>query len=324
MAQVTALLLVPLLTLLLSVSGVISTTFTIINSCDHTVWPGILSNAGVPPISTTGFALQKGESKIITAPTSWGGRLWGRTLCSLDSTGNFTCLTGDCGSGKLECSGFGKPPATLAEFTLDGGEGLDFFDVSLVDGYNLPMLVVPKGGTGQNCTTIGCVTDLNDSCPSELKVTSSGTEGTSVGCKSACEAFGQPQYCCSGAYATPDVCKPSTYSQRFKSACPQAYSYAYDDRTSTFTCASADYTITFCPTPNTSKKASQGQITASTPKTTTTETPSVNSAMIYEGALGESNASPHTRGQVSGSHAIVAALSIALAIWRSWHCRALF
>jgi hypothetical protein len=138
----------------------------------------------------------------------------------------------------------------LAEFTLNGAGGFDFFDISLVDGYNLPMMVVPQGGTGQNCTTVGCVTDLNDSCPSELQVTSADADGN-VACKSACEAFGQPQYCCSGAYGSPNTCKPSTYSQIFKKGCPQAYSYAYDDKTSTFTCASADYTISFCPTPQT-------------------------------------------------------------------------
>jgi len=38
---------------------------TITNSCGYTVWPGILSNAGAPPPSTTGFAL---------AP-SWSGRI---------------------------------------------------------------------------------------------------------------------------------------------------------------------------------------------------------------------------------------------------------
>lgn len=33
----------------------------------------------------------------------------------------------------------------------------------------------------------------------------------------------------------------------FKSACPRAYSYSYDEGTRTFTCASADYVINFCP-----------------------------------------------------------------------------
>ncbi|KAF8023565.1 hypothetical protein BT93_F0928 [Corymbia citriodora subsp. variegata] len=247
-------LLVTLLSYVVSpqlVPGVYSTTFTFVNKCDYTVWPGILSNAGVQPLSPTGFALDSGASKSLDAPASWGGRFWGRTHCSQDSSGKFSCLTGDCGSGQLECSGSGAaPPATLAEFTLDGAGGMDFFDVSLVDGYNLPMLVAPQGGSGQNCTATGCVVDLNRACPTELKVTSSDGSG-GVACKSACEAFQQPQYCCSGAYSTPQTCKPSSYSELFKSACPKAYSYAYDDSTCTFTCAGADYVITFCPSPNT-------------------------------------------------------------------------
>lgn len=227
-----------------------STTFSIVNKCSYTVWPGILTGAGTTPLSNTGFVLQPGESNTLPMPPNWSGRLWGRTLCTQDSTGKFSCATGDCGSSTLECAGGGAaPPATLAEFTLNGAGGLDFYDVSLVDGYNLPMTVEPQGGTGGgNCTSTGCVVDLNAACPTELKVMGGG-EG--VACKSACEAFGDPQYCCSGAYATPDTCKPSSYSQFFKSACPRAYSYAYDDGTSTFTCASADYTITFCPIPST-------------------------------------------------------------------------
>ncbi|XP_059442202.1 thaumatin-like protein 1, partial [Corylus avellana] len=259
MAQLTALL-VSLLTLVLSISGVISTNFTIINKCEYTVWPGILSDPYVPAMSTTGFALQNGESMTITAPNSWAGRFWGRTNCSQDSTGKFSCVTGDCGSGKIECSGNGSAmPATLAEFTLDGAGGFDFFDVSLVDGYNLPMKVVPQGGTGQNCSSAGCVADLNDLCPPELKVTSADADGN-VACSSACMAFNQAKYCCTGAYISPSTCKPSIYSQIFKSACPQAYSYAYDDKTSTFSCASANYTISFCATlHNTSDTISPGQ-----------------------------------------------------------------
>ncbi|KAL0358816.1 UNVERIFIED_CONTAM: Pathogenesis-related thaumatin-like protein 3.5 [Sesamum angustifolium] len=33
----------------------------------------------------------------------------------------------------------------------------------------------------------------------------------------------------------------------FKRACPRAYSYAYDDGTSTFTCKASEYAIMFCP-----------------------------------------------------------------------------
>nr|GLL19154.1 thaumatin-like protein 1b [Ipomoea trifida] len=256
----------PLLSLcsVLLFSGVFSATFTIVNQCSYIVWPGILSGAGTAQISPTGFSLDPGQSVPVSVPAAWSGRLWGRTQCSQDSvTGKFACVTGDCGSGTVECSGGGAaPPATLAEFTLNGAGGLDFYDVSLVDGYNLPMLVAPQGGTGAgNCTTTGCMSDLNGGCPAELKMMSGGAAvagGECVACRSACEAFGDPKYCCSGEYATPDTCKPSSYSQYFKAACPRAYSYAYDDGTSTFTCAAADYVITFCPFPSTSQKSSGG------------------------------------------------------------------
>ncbi|KAF8011769.1 hypothetical protein BT93_I0033 [Corymbia citriodora subsp. variegata] len=238
----------------LAFSGVVdSATFTILNKCAYTVWPGILSGAGTAQLPTTGFALQPGQSNAISVPASWSGRLWGRTLCALNATeGRFVCATGDCGSPTVECSGAGAvPPATLAEFTLDGAGGLDFYDVSLVDGYNLPMWVVQRGGKGGNCTATGCAADLNAGCPRELQVDVDGGGGGSVACKSACDAFGDPKYCCSGAYSSPATCKPSGYSEFFKKACPTAYSYAFDDGTSTFTCPSADYVITFCPSPST-------------------------------------------------------------------------
>lgn len=215
-------------------------TFTFVNRCDYTVWPGILANAGSPPLQSTGFELPKDTSRTFQASTGWSGRFWARTGCTFDGSGSGSCLTGDCGSGQVECNGAGAaPPATLAEFTLGTG-GQDFYDVSLVDGYNLPMIVEGTGGSGL-CATTGCTSDLNQQCPAELRA----SEGSA--CKSACEAFGSPEYCCSGAYGSPATCRPSIYSEMFKAACPRSYSYAYDDATSTFTCTGADYTVTFCP-----------------------------------------------------------------------------
>ncbi|KAL6993429.1 Thaumatin-like protein 1, partial [Sarracenia purpurea var. burkii] len=217
------------------VSGV---TFTFVNKCDFTLWPGIL---GTPRLDSTGFVLAKGSSRSFQAPTGWSGRFWARTGCNFDDSGNGSCATADCGSGQVECNGAGAtPPATLAEFTLGSGTQ-DFYDVSLVDGYNLPMIVEVSGGTG-SCASTGCAVDLNRRCPTELRF------GDGDACKSACEAFGSPEYCCSGEYNSPASCAPSVYSEMFKSACPSSYSYAYDDATSTFTCTAADYTVTFCPT----------------------------------------------------------------------------
>lgn len=242
--------------LFVSLSEVEAISFKITNRCRNTIWPGFLSGATSPPLPTTGFRLSRGKSKSVTIPPSWSGRLWARTLCSQDPTSrSFSCLTADCGSGKVECSGSGaKPPATLAEFTLNGTGGLDFYDVSLVDGYNLPMLILPKKIVLGGCGATGCLVDLNGACPRDLKLLARGRRG-GVACRSACEAFGDPRYCCSDAYSTPDTCQPSVYSLFFKHACPRAYSYAYDDKTSTYTCATgADYVIIFCPPPYTSEK----------------------------------------------------------------------
>ncbi|XP_057469143.1 thaumatin-like protein 1 [Actinidia eriantha] len=219
--------------------GVSGTTFTFVNRCDYTVWPGIL---GSPTMDTTGFELTKGKSRSMQAPTGWSGRFWARTGCNFDGSGHGSCSTGDCGSGQIECAGAGAtPPATLAEFTLGSSQTLDFYDVSLVDGYNLPMIVEAIGGGSGMCASTGCVADLNRQCPAELRA------ADGAACRSACEAFGTPEYCCKGEYNSPSACAPSVYSQLFKSACPRSYSYAYDDATSTFTCTGADYTVTFCP-----------------------------------------------------------------------------
>nr|GMD07043.1 thaumatin-like protein 1B [Ipomoea batatas]GMD08618.1 thaumatin-like protein 1B [Ipomoea batatas]GMD09805.1 thaumatin-like protein 1B [Ipomoea batatas] len=276
------LLAVACLSLLLSTSSLFSevqsTTFKIVNKCRQTVWPGILTGANRAILYPTGFKLNSGKSKTLSVPRSWSGRVWGRTLCSNDSSGKFSCVTGDCGSGKVQCAGSGAiPPATLAEFTLNGDQGLDFYDVSLVDGYNLPMLIVAKGGKRGGCASTGCLVDLNAACPSDLRVArGNGSDSEGVACKSACLAFNQPIYCCSDEYATPDTCHPSTYSLFFKHACPRSYSYAYDDHTSTFTCDGADYLIMFCPPPYTSQKVLSARKQAA-------DLPLVNETMLYLG-----------------------------------------
>ncbi|XP_028795768.1 thaumatin-like protein 1 [Neltuma alba] len=226
-------------------------TFTITNNCSTTIWPATLSGSGSAELSPTGFRLESGGSVKLTSGPKWSGRIWGRTGCKFDGKGNGKCETGDCG-GKLECEGSGAaPPASLFEITLGGGTDQDFYDVSLVDGYNLPMLAVPAGVYGASaCNSTGCISNINTGCPKELQVTSgNGKQGSGgvVGCRSACEAFGSDQYCCSGQYANPTTCHPSHYSTIFKKACPRAYSYAYDDTTSTFTCRAYGYHIIFCP-----------------------------------------------------------------------------
>ncbi|KAI0522209.1 thaumatin family protein [Xylaria bambusicola] len=111
------------------------------NNCPEVLWPGIASQAGDAPESH-GFELGPGKSKHLTVGPTWAGRVWGRTNCTVgDDTA--TCQTGDC-LGKLDCVFGGTAPATLAEFNLAGGITGDqtFYDISLVDGYNLPLGIV--------------------------------------------------------------------------------------------------------------------------------------------------------------------------------------
>ncbi|MBA0624102.1 hypothetical protein Godav_009502 [Gossypium davidsonii] len=169
----------------------------------------------------------------------------GSNRLHIDNSGSGKCVTGDCG-GVLKCTGGGAPPVSLVEFTIAGGGSgdKDFYDVSLVDGYNVALGVRATGGSG-DCQYAGCVSDLNSNCPPELQVIDSGSV---VACKSACAAFNSPEFCCTGDHATPQTCSPTQYSVMFKNACPTAYSYAYDDASSTRTCSGSDYLITFCPT----------------------------------------------------------------------------
>ncbi|KAL8128174.1 pathogenesis-related thaumatin-like protein 3.5 [Apium graveolens] len=226
-------------------NSVRSTTFTLQNSCSYTVWPGTLSGNGAAVLGEGGFSLAPGASISFPAPPGWSGRFWGRTGCTSTLEGTLNCLTGNCPGG-LKCTGGGTPPVTLVEFTLSspGEMNKDFYDVSLVDGYNVGMGVKPVAGSG-DCQYAGCVTDLNTNCPPELSVVNGGVV---VACKSACEAFNAQEFCCTGDHATPETCTATQYSAMFKSACPTAYSYAYDDLSSTCTCSGTDYLITFCPT----------------------------------------------------------------------------
>ncbi|KAJ6722540.1 PATHOGENESIS-RELATED PROTEIN 5 [Salix koriyanagi] len=203
------------LSLLLIVIGNVgnATVFTLQNQCSYTLWPGTLSGNGAATLGDGGFTLVPGASVQFQAPPGWSGRFWARTGCTFDESGSGKCITGDCG-GTLNCVGGGAPPSVKA-----------------------------LGGYG-DCQYAGCVTDLNSNCPAELRVLDSGS---TVACKSACAAFNAPEFCCTADHATPQTCSPTQYSVMFKNACPTAYSYAYDDASSTCTCTGADYLITFCP-----------------------------------------------------------------------------
>ncbi|CAN7020954.1 unnamed protein product [Brassica oleracea var. botrytis] len=233
----------------LSVS-VTSRSFTIENKCDFTIWPATYNYQG--SVDTPGFILEKGEKRTINTTSSWKGYLWGRTLCSRDSSaGYFSCITGDCDSGTIECSKEAVPPATLAEFNLVSDGGNDYYDVSVINGYNLPVLVTPENGL---CKSIGCDIDIKKTCPTELWMPDIRSNDP-YACRTSCQKNQTRELCCVGHYQEvgipPQECKRTIYSETFNRTCPGAYSYAYDSNSSTFTCPySSNFVIQFCPGPN--------------------------------------------------------------------------
>ena len=80
------------------------------------------------------------------------GRFWARTGCSFNG-GSGSCQTGDC-AGQLSCSLSGKPPATLAEYSLGGAQ--DFYDISIIDGFNVGMAFSCSTGAALLCADANC------------------------------------------------------------------------------------------------------------------------------------------------------------------------
>ncbi|KAJ3546293.1 hypothetical protein NMY22_g2115 [Coprinellus aureogranulatus] len=233
-------------------------TFTVYNNCPFTIWPAIFTDLNVGsavPDHPNGWEAPTFSNVSFVVPNTWrAGRIWGRRNCDFNKPGSQSCLTGSCNGGLFcdKVSGTGAPPVTLAEFTFDGTN--DHYDVSLVDGYNLPMRISPTAG----CPVAECAKDLGPDCPAPLKGPFDSS-GFPVGCRSACTANidGNPadsRNCCSGRHNNPATCPSSgvAFYDYFKSNCPKTYAYAYDESsgTSLFHCPAgiqANYTITFCP-----------------------------------------------------------------------------
>ncbi|KAI3804317.1 hypothetical protein L1987_25766 [Smallanthus sonchifolius] len=200
--------------------------FNVINQCPYTVWAAVSTGGG--------RRLERGQSwQVNVAPGTPKARIWGRTGCSFDANGRGKCATGDC-NGMLECRGYGVAPNTLAEFALNQYANLDYVDISLVDGFNIPMEFSPVGAS---CKTMRCAANLNSQCPQPLR-----TQG---GCNNPCTVFNIVKYCCTSVRGS---CGPTEYSKYFKDRCPDTYTYPQDDQTGLFTCpAGTNYKVVFCP-----------------------------------------------------------------------------
>eukprot|EP00253_Pinus_taeda_P008354 PITA_08354 len=196
--------------------GAAGAIFEIQNNCRFTVWAADSLGGGK--------WLDSGQSwRVQVANGTTGGRFWGRTGCSFNGNGRGSCNTGDCG-GLLNCQGSGNPPATMVEYSLNQYQNSNFYDISVIDGFNLPKSIIPSN---PSCNAVTCSSNISAICPVELRV---------YGCDNACTRFNTSQYCCTGKYL--NNCRPTNYSMVFKRQCPQAYTFTY--------AGSTDYKVVFC------------------------------------------------------------------------------
>lgn len=219
-----------------------ATTFTVRNNCSYTVYPGVFPAA---TFSNGGWTLAPGASSTFTVASGSVGRLWGRTGCNSASPAQ--CTTGSCGGTGLQCAGTtGQPNTSLFEWNINAN-GTDWYDVSYVDAIDNPIGVSISNAS---CVSpAACSASVLSSCPADLK---SGNE-----CLSPCTRYNTDQFCCRGAFGTPDTCvvanwmaSAQTYVNNVHSFCPREYSYAYDENSggALQTCPTgSNFTVTFCP-----------------------------------------------------------------------------
>ncbi|CAO2145120.1 unnamed protein product [Urochloa humidicola] len=112
------------------------------------------------------------------------------------------------------------PPVTVAQVSVGGPNGLAAYSVSLVDGFNVPVVVSPQGfAAGQMCPALGCTVDLAADCPAGAMAAGGG-----------CGAGG-------------------TEAAMFKARCPETRTSATDVEAAPQNCiAPGELKVVFCPT----------------------------------------------------------------------------
>ncbi|OAE25145.1 hypothetical protein AXG93_3217s1620 [Marchantia polymorpha subsp. ruderalis] len=194
----------------------------IVNGCVITI--GNNCNDSVTACSQSGqqdiiqFNLSAGTSQFIDLGT----------VCSWPSAVVYASVTGQCAVTGTPNAATDRNLANLAEFTIPGTSNQDFYDLSNVNAYTIPMSI--RAPTG--CPSINCsISDIRSFCqPNNVLHT---------------EVNGALS--CVNTDGTAGL-GPTNGTMQFKTACPEAYSYNFDDANSTFTCPTgSDYEVVFCP-----------------------------------------------------------------------------
>jgi hypothetical protein len=239
------------------------------NSCPYTVWIATTPNSNHQPLPGGSILVETGGSYMFNIPDGgWAGRFWPKIKCNQNGE---EC---EFGQSSPPCPPQGcQPPAdTKVEFNFPPQPPTtdSWYDISLVDGYSLPMKIEPRGINQGACITTNCAMSL-DACPKDeasgLGDLSVMSNGRIVACLAPCKkwnypppyGFGRPELdapgvfmCCPTPPIQPHECSsgPVIETQYVKSIhanCPTAYSYAYDDEAGLHNCPGDTRLLIFVP-----------------------------------------------------------------------------
>lgn len=245
-----------------------TTRLSITNQCEFPVWMATIPNAKIAPLSDRTVKLSKGQSHDYSIPNNgWAGRFWPKVGC--DSNGK-NCAAGEA-IPPCPPSGCQPPADTKVEINFPNLNSREpaWYNISLVDGYSLPIEIKPRGEKSGSCITTKCNLSLAE-CPrnetqglGDLRVIKNGK---AVQCLSPCKKWNYPSPFGLGKPETEapgvDLCCPyndvercrkgivaqTNFVQTVHKACPTAYSYAYDDQAGLHNCPTQkSFDVTLCP-----------------------------------------------------------------------------
>ena len=175
------------------------------NRCSEPIWIAHSDNFVQPQ----NIRLGPGELHDYDVPEAGIGsvRLWPKTGC--DGSGH-NCRIGDTGEGGgIPCGPNGCHPPIDSKFEVTyaplGTNDKSFYNLSLVDGFTLPFLVLPKGpgANSGSCVASDCSTLTLASCPQHEDMSGGGEfpafadvdlraiapGGQVIGCMSPCKKW---------------------------------------------------------------------------------------------------------------------------------------
>nr|BAK06125.1 predicted protein [Hordeum vulgare subsp. vulgare] len=163
------------------------TNLTLHNLCAYPVWPLITPNIGHPAIPDPDDAASRldgggeGLATLAFPSGAWSGRVVARTGCS--SSDDYDSSSSPAAVTRCD-TGVPPAPATVTQVSVHGPGGLAAYSVSLVDGFNLPVMVTPhrfEQGQHQQCPSLGCAVDLDVDCPRDARAPADGCRAQGQG-----------------------------------------------------------------------------------------------------------------------------------------------